>query len=245
MALPKNPLECVAPVMMASDTMGPPYTFLGTAFFIDGDGTFLTACHVFDDNPLSEGLAYIIAMMVAPGSKPTMYPVNDVRLSREFDIAMGRADGLSPKEHLTLSDRDAPMNHDILTIEFSSTETRRSREGIGVTELIPGFHKGYVTCYRACDLPRLEGARILEVSFPALKGASGAPIIVEQGGAVVGMILANRERHLLPAHIEVIEGESGEPTETRSYFLPRAYAIGWQHLNEFVGTRPVRPDPGS
>lgn len=237
MPLPKKPLECVAPVMMTSDTMGAPFSFLATAFFIDKDGTFLTACHVFDNNPLAAGQAFAIALTSVPNSRPEMYRVTDLRFSREFDIAIGRADGFLPIEHLTLADHDPPMNLDILTIEFSSSTSRLDSQGRHVTELVPAFHKGYVTSSRSCHLPRLEGARILEVSFPALKGASGAPIVVEATGDVVGMILANLERHLLPAHVETIEDESGGRTETHSYFLPRAYAISWHHLREFVDSQ--------
>lgn len=50
---------------------------------------------------------------------------------------------------------------------------------------------------------------VLDLSFPALKGSSGAPIIVEHDGMVTGMIVANIERHLLPAQVERIETVDG------------------------------------
>jgi len=72
---------------------------------------------------------------------------------------------------------------------------------------------------------------VLDLSFPALKGSSGAPIIVEHDGMVTGMIVANIERHLLPAQVERIETVDGI-VEERRYFLPIGKAISSIHLRE-------------
>src|SRR3972149_2694557 len=146
---PKKPLNCIVAVMMTSDTMGAPFSFLGTAFFIDDSGTFLTACHVFDNNPLPAGRAYAIAVSRAD---PELHRVADLRYSREYDIAIGRAEGVSPEEFLTLADADASMNRDILTVEFSPSTSRLDSKGVRYLELSHGFHKGYVTSYRTSHL---------------------------------------------------------------------------------------------
>lgn len=234
MPLSERPLATIVPVLMTSETYGPPYRALGTGFFIDGAGTFLTARHVFEDNPLPEGRAYAVTVVPA---MVEFYAVVDLAFAPKFDMAIGRAAGAAPESFLEIADSDAPVNHDVLTVEFSGAESGLQPDGTSALVLTSSFHKGHVVSERASRFRHLEGARILELSFAALKGASGAPVIVAGGtefGQVIGMILANLERHLLPAQIERIEGESGEPTETRHYFLPHAYAISWRHLREFV-----------
>jgi hypothetical protein len=64
----------------------------------------------------------------------------------------------------------------------------------------------------------------LDTSFPALQGASGAPILRARDFAVVGMLVANHERHLLPAQVVRIETNNEALEETR-YLLPVGKAI--------------------
>jgi hypothetical protein len=55
-------------------------------------------------------------------------------------------------------------------------------------------------------------------------------VIEEPSGRVLGMIVANTERHLLPAHLERIERSDNSIEEIR-YFAPYAQAIRAMHLN--------------
>ncbi len=74
---------------------------------------------------------------------------------------------------------------------------------------------------------------MLELSFPALRGASGAPV-VSIGNEVVlwGIIVANVSYHLLPAQIEkVVEGDT--TVEEIKYLLPQAIAVNVKHLSKF------------
>ena len=72
----------------------------------------------------------------------------------------------------------------------------------------------------------------IDLSYPALKGASGAPVIQEQSGNVLGMVVSNIERQLMPAQIERTERPDGTSDEIRRYFLPSTQAIRAVHLRE-------------
>jgi hypothetical protein len=50
---------------------------------------------------------------------------------------------------------------------------------------------------------------MLELSFPALKGASGSAVTELRGSQLIvhGILVANTEHHLLPAQIETVLDE--------------------------------------
>jgi hypothetical protein len=64
----------------------------------------------------------------------------------------------------------------------------------------------------------VRSKKMHELSYPALKGASGAPVFLEHGLAVVGVIVANHERELMPAQILRAVGEDGALIEEARYF---------------------------
>ena len=233
MGLPTEPLKAIFPIVAVKQ--GPTYSFLGTGFFLKKDGTFLTAKHVFADNPLGVGEYYGIVFMHKGIS---VHHVSSVRPSETFDIALGQAEIeeiADNIEYVELAEINAPLNQDILTLEFSATRTVMSEAGIQV-RLTPSHHKGYVIRYYTSDYPESIPTEALDLSFPALKGASGAPVIDEKDGRVIGLIVANIERHLLPAQIERVNNGI-EPKEEIRYFLPTGKAISWKHLTEFVQSK--------
>jgi len=66
-----------------------------------------------------------------------------------------------------------------------------------------------------------------------LQGASGAPVIRGDNFEVCGVIVANIERHLLPAQtIKVDIGD--EQIEEINYFLPMGKAIDIKHVFDFI-----------
>ena len=90
--------------------------------------------------------------------------------------------------------------------------------------------------------------------WPAMKGASGSPVMVLGSGdqaeapiAILGMVIENRESELLPARFEEIRNDAGETVERYHYFSPNALAIGADHLAKFAaevlgpGSAPRRP----
>jgi hypothetical protein len=229
MALPHEPLKAIFPLAVVN-RRGLGRLFLGTGFFIRGDGTFLTAKHVLEGVTLRSGECF--GAVILPGG-PTAHPVSDVTFAERFDIALARAEGVDDVLPLEIATEDAPANRDVLTVEFSGTESRLLEDGRTAMHFTPYYRKGHVICSYPSTYPEATPTLCHDLSFPALRGASGAPVIVEADGSVTGMVVANVERHLLPAQVERVELGSDQREEIR-YFLPIGKAIAWQHLREFV-----------
>jgi len=230
MGLPNKPLKAIFPLVVANLGSGLVGPFLGTGFFVRADGTFLTAKHVLEEVPLRGGEDF--AAVLLPG-QPTLYRVSHVRFAKQFDIALARAEGMQDIYPLEIATKNAPANDDVLTVEFSGTESRPLEDGRPAMWFNPYYRKGHVICSYRSTYPEPIATRCLDLSFPALRGASGAPVLAERDGSVLGMVLANVERHLLPAQVERVDLASDRREEIR-YFLPVGKAIGWQHLREFV-----------
>lgn len=95
---------------------------------------------------------------------------------------------------------------------------------------------------RRITLPANFGAvgEAMELSFPALRGASGAPVMLNEfvtdalmgkdPFGVVGVVLASASYHLLPVQIESVLTEDDTLYEEVRYMLPQAVAISIDHL---------------
>jgi len=191
---------------------------------------FLTAKHVLEDVSLPEGQDFAVVMLPAG---LTVHRVSIVAFAEQFDIALARAEGIQDVFPLEIATKNAPVNFDVLTVEFSGTESRLLADGRRGMWFTPYHRKGHVICYYTSTWPEPVATSSLDLSFPALRGASGAPVVAERDGSVLGMVVANVERHLLPAQVERVEFGPDHREEVR-YFLPVGKAIGWQHLGEFV-----------
>jgi hypothetical protein len=86
------------------------------------------------------------------------------------------------------------------------------------------------------------GEKALEVSFPAVRGASGAPLIYEYRGGfhLIGVLVSNAEYHLLPAHVQLSLNTANTLADEVRYFLPQGIAVNICHLRsiyeQVVGT---------
>jgi hypothetical protein len=241
MPIPSKPLEAIfAIASVIYKTSRPAYRFLGTGFFIDNDGTFLTAKHVFPSESSPQEHTYNAITFDLQNKRPVPCPISDLEFSPQFDIALGCVQGASNIRPLDLATKNYPSNLDVVTAEFSRTHLKKREDGEITLEFDPCFRKGYVMRYYTSTYPESIPTQCLELSFPALRGASGAPVLMELGGAVVGMIIQNIGRELLPAQIETIT-ESEDYIEEIKYYLPNGKAISWVHLNEFVNSARKKP----
>ena len=100
--------------------------------------------------------------------------------------------------------------------------------------LNPLLRKGYAVQRRVGLHPFLPALDMLELSYPALSGASGAPVFTLSNRTVVGVMVANWARELLPAHILRTFSESGEVIEEEKYFLPNGLAVSFPAIHEIV-----------
>lgn len=228
MALPSEPLKAIFPIVAKIDAKASgTYIFLGTGFFV-GAGTFITAKHVCEG---VKGNLFAVQLDMY-GQQATACDISNVKYSKEFDIAKGTVTGFHDIKVLTIATRNPPVNLDILTMEFSGTRTELKEETKALV-FNPFHRKGHIVQFYLSNFPERTTTSCFEVSFPALSGASGAPVILENDGSVVGMIVENVQHELLQSHIETVVSDH-QQTEEIKYVLPYAKAISWKHLGDFI-----------
>jgi hypothetical protein len=176
----------------------------------------------------------LLAIFLHDESQATrIVPLTEIYLDPDYDVAVAR--GKAPHwEHLKIAGTDnVVMNSDVLTVEYSATQQHLPRsDGEHEMKVVASYHKGHVVRRTEEVLGHSRPAQCIDLSFPALQGASGAPIIYnDQTAAVIGLVVANVARHLLPAQI-LRTNLGGEEYEEVRYLLPYGQAIQAQHLRD-------------
>lgn len=198
-------------------------SFLGTSFFVGPSGALVTAEHVVRDWKEQFAIAVVLSDDVK------VFPASLKHASRQRDLAILEVSGYKPNHLLPLS-KDSRTNTDVnlLCLEYSTTETGKGN--INITE--PATRKGHMTRERALSGRYGEaGQFMLELSFPALKGASGAPVMKEgHPFECVGILVANVSNHLLPVQIMSVLDEKNQILEETQFLLPQALAVNVKHL---------------
>lgn len=201
--------------------------FLGTCYLAGDRTTVVTAHHNIKG---SEGPFCIID----ESQECEQVAASVVGSIERVDLAVLRLLKARPSEPLQLEpSRKLGVGTDIWTLEYSDT-----RVVDGSPELAPATRKGYAS--RRVPDPRrggLPGRWLFELSFPALRGASGAPVINEWDGRVYATIVANVSYHLLPAQIEEVLDEHNEIMEHTRFLLPQGLAVPNDELTELLGGR--------
>jgi hypothetical protein len=229
MPLPDIPTTVIVPVVTVTTGTLIVHELWGTAFLVR-PGIFMSAKHVFgisvpQDHTLS------VVYLRGSGVEPVAIPITSVYSDPNYDIAIARAERWPRNDALDLAaDDQLAMNHNVLTVEYSNPDRSVLLEdGRMAMNIGPNWHKGYMVREYVAQFGHQNPTACLDLSFPAFKGASGAPVVEEHSGRVLGMIVANVERHLLPAYMERIERSDRTIDEVR-YFAPYAQAIMARHL---------------
>lgn len=106
--------------------------------------------------------------------------------------------------------------------------------------LRPLTHKGNAMLNYTGTVGQTAGTPAFVTSFPALQGASGAPVLRHSDLAVVGMMVGNKEGLLCPAQVvEILDGEAY--LEETKYFLPHGQGIASTAIIEFLVSINVQP----
>lgn len=215
-----------------ADASGKPRKFLGTGSIVGDGSILLTADHVTRDweGPL--------AIIVIQDNVPRPFRITLIERDPGHDLVLFRVDEYRPPSALAINFEDqVGWTDSLATYEYGTTEVA----GNNIT-LNPATRVGHMT--RRVDVQhRLgpAGLNAMELSFPALRGASGAPVMfnelvkfsVLQGkpnAGIVGVIVANAEHHLLPAQIESVLDDKNDLYQEIRYLLPQALAVDIQHL---------------
>jgi len=204
-----------------------PPKYLGTTVLVDNDGTFLSARHVLSGRQLDRVVAVSLEHDVHSGDRPIATVVEDVVLAEDVDLARGRAKVLNGRA-IRVADRAPAAGGDVLSAEFSRSTRLDPEGGLGFEK--PSILKGNIVRAFSTDAPPFQRrTQCYELSFAALLGASGAPVVDLDQYAIVGVIIANVATHLIPAQVERIEDDAGRTEETL-YYLPHAYAIAYSEF---------------
>jgi hypothetical protein len=221
-----NPTDVIAAVLGVDAARGI-QRFLGTGSIVGDGSVLLTADHVTRDWP-----GPLAIVRIADITYPL--PITLIERDRAHDLALFRVQGYRPPQPLRpLFDYPLHPNRQLLTFECGTTVVA-GRE----IRLSPATRLGHMT--RMLDLTTelrsAAGDNALELSWPALRGASGAPVLVnnadriEDAFGVVGVIVANAAYHLLPAQIESVLNDQKNMFEEIRYMLPQAVAVNICHL---------------
>jgi hypothetical protein len=222
-----KPERSIVPIVRSRGEV-PVSQFLGTGFFVGTPECLhvVSAGHVFTGNPLAEDERYVIAFPEETGMR--FREISKVNGSPDLDIAVFDGSGFPNAVPLALASDDAALNADLLMYEYSSTRIERPNPRDTRVTFEPNLHKGHAMRYFLSEFPEKRPTPSFITSFPALRGASGAPVLegapVWKEFAVTGMMVANLERHLLPAQIERVD-DGGSRSEEVRYFLPVGKAL--------------------
>ena len=200
--------------------------FLGSGVFV-GEVPFLVTCdHVLNDLDKEYGVAIESEKRLATATVLTR--------DAGIDLAILNIDDYNPPHSLPFEeDENIILNNIVMCFEYGTTVTAGNN-----IDFSPANRLGNVTRFRnLTDLYGKAGDYMLELSFPALKGASGAPIMSwTPPFKLWGIVKANLSTELMPAQVETIHDEKGNIEEETKYYLPQALAIHVKHVRELINT---------
>jgi len=195
--------------------------FLGTGAFV-GDKKLLVTCeHVLAQWKGRYGIS-------AHEDEPRIYQAIPLHRDTNTDLAcLNVNEYVSPYSFPLAEDNEIILNQLVCAFEYGTTDTVA-----GHIDFSPANRMGNVTRIR--DLTarfNAAGDHMLELSFPALKGASGAPVITwTPPFKLFGILSQNVARELHPSQIEAIEDENGNVTDETRFYLPQGLAVHVKHV---------------
>lgn len=227
-----HPAEAVMPIMTYSVKEQRRTSVLGTGFFINANGVALTAKHILDR--YDEAKEDLMVTLVDRNEDIYDLKTAIIHKSKNYDIAALKV-AVSNNKYLTVGGRTIHNNIDYMTVEYSRISFEQDiSTGLQTTFLKPSCRKGNIISIYPSEWPETAPTKTMEVSFPVLQGASGAPLFeCDDPWHVVGMITHSIEYELTPAQTIRIQADDKHSEETK-YFLPVGKAIHFEHLSEFI-----------
>lgn len=200
--------------------------FLGTGSFVLPGPLLLTADHVIRDWRGDLAIAHMQQL-------DRLFPAEIVKRDQGCDLAALRVSGYVPPNPIALAeDQEIHPNIPVVCFEYSTTVTTGRFITLG-----PATRLGNVTrTINLTDKYGRAGDDALELSFPALKGASGAPVLENNRFRLWGIVIANVSYHLLPAQIESVLDDTGTVTEETRFMLPQGVAVHVKHARQLIAS---------
>jgi hypothetical protein len=214
-------------------------TFLGTDFFvakpsIDQPSLLVTAAHILNAEPNS------IYGAIVGTQHPQPIPANLLVADASTDLALFQVPDYAPRRAIHLAQDNEINYHTFVTCsEYSRTDRISSTSTIRVTI---ATRRGNIT--RTLNPEEVEALPtplppdVLELSFPILPGASGAPVFYYSDSTprLLGIATANAEYDLRPARIVTELTHDSELLQEIRYLMPQGLAIHVKHLRALLDT---------
>lgn len=221
-----NPFTCSGALYEASLPYEPLRVgaFLGSCFIgeVDDRVALVTAGHVVThvSGPTS-------AIFENESKQMVSIRVDSWKVDMSVDLALAPIVAHDELGSLKVKAPGSPlaMNRPVLSMEFSDSHQRNP------PEFRPSHRHGNIVQVTTEDFGNLAGVDLLEISYPALVGASGAAVIGEDTREALGVVVRNRARQLMPAQVLKTIDETGQVIEEVQFHLPHAQAVGYKHLH--------------
>ncbi len=220
---PINPAEAVLPLFGLDDSNNI-QRFLGTGFFVGEEPVFVTADHNVEAWDGSFGVVKL------PDLKH-FYPASVAHRDGPNDVAIFAVEGYRPSKRFMLAPNEAiTQNQMVVCCEYGTTVQLGNEIVLSVATRV-----GNVTrMLGSLEVLGRDLTEALELSSPALRGSSGAPILSSEGFLVWGMVVANVSYHLLPVQIETVADPQGQITEETKFMMPQAVAVNVKHIRAAI-----------
>lgn len=166
--------EYIFPIFAEDKKTGELISFLGTGFFINSEGYFLTANHVVN----VENDVYKLFIL----HKEKKCYINIIETSKKPDLALGQAHLDNENFYLKFYNEDVQgkiaMGTEIINWGYSGTKIEKGSKPNKI-KLYGRFSKGYI-CHLSLGeiIWAIEDLPIYECSFPLIAGNSGSPLIM-------------------------------------------------------------------
>lgn len=183
------------------------HRFLGTGFWIDDEGHFLTCKHIFYS--LNSGQLPAVGQPFR-GKSDRYIPILESKLHPKYDVAVGIVQKKSAGSVLSRYTGALGLGLEVQAFGFTDSGKIGSSYELDVRLL-----RGYVTRFSEDSLD-LPSPSLLEVSFGSPNGFSGSPLLVNT--EVFGVLYRNIETKLEAFSIH-------ETTEGQSQYREVAYRI--------------------
>lgn len=203
--------------------------FLGTSFFVEGTSGPLLATV----NHIVEDWNGDIGILAYPHS--AIHTAELMAQDPEIDLALLHVPGYCPNKSLKIARDNELLIYQLVSCYEYSGSRFFKEAGAPTAALSSSCRLGNITRFvDLTDQYGQAGEEILVLSFAALRGASGAPIVSNSDFSLWGIVTANRAYHLLPTQIETVRDEKNQLIEKTRFMLPQALAIHAKHLRSIL-----------
>jgi len=227
------------PILLTKNEEGAIPRRLGTGFVI-APGVIMSANHVIGVTPAEDELLGI--PMIFPDGAVVFHQITNVYRDPAHDLAVGRVYSWPAQTFIAVEDQDVYNVEDgVASYEYSKTALAREPESVAAFLEISGrSHIGHIMRVLTQRDMFPAPTEVLELSFPVLEGASGAPVINRSTGKLVGVVTHNYAEELHPAQIDLYEEPDGV-REERKFYLPYALAVGLPHIRAAIAASGLMP----